>query len=69
MLDADLPALYGVPVKALNQAVRRNIERFPADFMIPLTPEETRRLRSQFVTLEKDAKKLGQAATLAPAGS
>lgn len=40
MLDADLAELYGVPTKALNQSVRRNIERFPADFMFPLTKAE-----------------------------
>ena len=40
MLDADLADLYGVPTKALNQAVRRNINRFPADFMFRLTKEE-----------------------------
>ena len=46
MLDADLAALYGVETKALNQAVRRNIERFPDDFMFELTREEYRSLRS-----------------------
>jgi hypothetical protein len=50
MLDRDLAKLYGVEVKALNQAVKRNIERFPADFMFQLTPEETQILRSQTVT-------------------
>jgi hypothetical protein len=50
MLDADLAALYGVPVKSLNQAVKRNLDRFPADFMFRLTPAEFRRLRSQSVT-------------------
>jgi hypothetical protein len=50
ILDRDLAALYGVSVKALNQAVRRNHERFPADFMFPLTAQETRNLRSQIVT-------------------
>lgn len=40
MIDADLAELYGVPTKALNQAVRRNIERFPSDFMFQLTTEE-----------------------------
>ncbi len=52
MLDADLAVLYGVETKALNQAVRRNIERFPDDFMFELTREEYRSLRSQFVTLD-----------------
>jgi len=50
MLDADLAALYGVPVKSLNQAVKRNLDRFPADFMFQLAPAEFRRLRSQSVT-------------------
>lgn len=51
MLDADLAQLYGVKTKALNQAVKRNIERFPVDFMFRLTEEERRRvLRSQIVT-------------------
>ncbi len=48
MLDADLAALYGVPTKALNQAVTRNRERFPEDFMFRLTTEEWN--RSQIVT-------------------
>jgi hypothetical protein len=51
MLDADLAELYGVPVKALNQAVRRNPTRFPDDFMFQLSPTEASRLRSQIVTL------------------
>jgi len=51
MLDADLAALYGVPAKALNQAVKRNLERFPSDFMFRLTQEEAERSRSQIVTL------------------
>jgi hypothetical protein len=51
MLSADLARLYGVPVKVLNQAVKRNKERFPEDFMFQLTMKETRFLRSQFVTL------------------
>ena len=50
MLDADLASLYGVEAKALNQAVRRNVERFPADFMLQLTAEEADHLRSQSVT-------------------
>ena len=53
MLDAGLAALYGVEVRALNQAVRRNPDRFPADFMFQLTWEETAALRSQIVILEK----------------
>ena len=50
MLDEDLAVLYRVEVKALNQAVKRNRERFPADFMFRLNRQEGRSLRSQFVT-------------------
>ena len=48
--SSDLAELYGVAVKALNQAVRRNIDRFPEDFMFQLTREEFNDLKSQFVT-------------------
>lgn len=47
MLDHDLAALYAVEVKVLNQAVRRNTDRFPADFMFQLTQDEATRLRSE----------------------
>lgn len=50
MLDEDLAGLYGVEVKALNQAVKRNLGRFPDDFMFQLTKKETEILRSQSVT-------------------
>ena len=50
MLDSDLAEVYGVPTKALVQAVKRNLERFPADFMFQLSPDEFQRLRSQSVT-------------------
>jgi hypothetical protein len=50
MLAEDLAALYEVEVKVLNQAVRRNADRFPADFMFQLTGDEVANLRSQFVT-------------------
>ena len=50
LLDADLANLYGVATKALNQAVKRNLERFPADFMFQLTTEEWKDLRSRVVT-------------------
>jgi hypothetical protein len=50
MLDADLAALYGVPTKVLVQAVKRNLERFPEDFMLQLTGGEWAVLRSQIVT-------------------
>ena len=49
ILDFDLAELYGVPVRALNQAVKRNIKRFPSDFMFQLTKDEFERLKSQFV--------------------
>lgn len=49
MADTDLAVLYRVPTGAFNQAVRRNILRFPADFMFQLTSEESENLRSQFV--------------------
>ena len=51
MLDMDLAKLYEVETKALKQAVRRNIDRFPEDFMFQLTKEEWITLRSQSVTL------------------
>ncbi len=51
MLDSDLAELYGVETKRLNEQVTRNIERFPADFMLQLTIEEANTLRSQIATL------------------
>ena len=54
MLDRDLAELYGVETKVLKQAVRRNIARFPEDFMFELTKEEFRNWRSQFVTSNQD---------------
>ncbi len=51
MLDKDLAMLYGVEAKVLNQAVKRNVERFPDDFRFQLTKEEC--LRSQIVTLNE----------------
>ena len=52
MLDEDLATLYEVDVRALNQAVKRNMERFPADFAFRLTTDEARSLRSQTVILD-----------------
>ena len=52
MLDVDLAELYGVQIKVFNQAVKRNSNRFPSDFMFQLTDEEYHSLRSQIVTLE-----------------
>jgi len=56
MLDEDLAALYQVETKVFNQAVKRNIERFPDDFRFQLTEDEYDSLRSQFVTLEKTGR-------------
>src|SRR5207249_10373362 len=53
MRDADLAELYRVETKVFNQAVRRNLKRFPQDFMFRLSKEESSFLRSQIVTLEK----------------
>ena len=53
LLDRDIAALYGVETKVLKQAVRRNIKRFPSDFMFELTKEENQSLRSQNVTLKR----------------
>jgi hypothetical protein len=50
MIDSDLAKLYGVATKALNQAVRRHVKRFPQDFMFQLTAGEVENLRSQIVT-------------------
>jgi ORF6N domain len=50
LLDADLAALYAVPTKALNQAVKRNADRFPSDFVFQLLSREMADLRAQFVT-------------------
>ena len=57
MFDSDLAKLYEVELKALNQAVKRNIERFPSDFMFQLIDEEWKNLRSQIVTFSKDTRK------------
>lgn len=53
MLDMDLAELYGVEVKALKRAVRRNLDRFPEDFMFELTNEEYTALRYHFGTLKR----------------
>lgn len=52
MLDRDLARLYGVETRVLNQAVQRNIERFPKDFMFQLSKEDVEFLKSQNVILE-----------------
>ena len=53
MLDKDLAILYGVETKVLNQAVKRNLDRFPEDFMFQLSKKEYDDSRSQFVTLKR----------------
>ena len=58
MLDRDLAELYGVEVKRLNEAVKRNIERFPSDFMFQLTQDEWGVLRSQIVTANVSISKI-----------
>lgn len=55
MLDFDIAALYEVPTKVLNQAVKRNIKRFPLDFMFRLTLAEWQSIRSQIVTASEDS--------------
>ena len=50
LLDDDLARIYGVPTKAMNQAVKRNLKRFPDDFMFQLTRKEFENLKSQIVT-------------------
>jgi hypothetical protein len=59
MLDRDLAELYGVPTKALKQAVRRNMERFPEDFMFEMSQEEFEQWRSQTVTSILPGDKMG----------
>ena len=54
MLDRDLAELYGVETKRLKEQARRNIERFPEDFMFELTKEELKNWRSQFATSNQD---------------
>jgi hypothetical protein len=55
IVDADLAALYGVETKRFNEAVKRNLAKFPADFMFTLTTEEFGALRSQFATSNDQA--------------
>jgi phage regulator Rha-like protein len=56
MLDQDLASLYGVASRVLIQAVKRNLDRFPDDFMLQLTWDEADALRSRFVILERPAE-------------
>ena len=55
MLDRDLASLYGVETRALNQAVTRNLDRFPERYSFKLTPEEAEDIRSQIVTLSGES--------------
>lgn len=57
MLDFDLAELYGVETKRLNEAVKRNIERFPERFMLRLTAQEWESIRSQFATASNQSKR------------
>lgn len=60
LLDSDLAALYGVETKRFNEAVKRNLARFPADFMFQLSAEEFEALRSQFATLNAGEQPAGR---------
>jgi phage regulator Rha-like protein len=57
MLDRELAELYGVEIKRLNESVKRNIKRFPPEFMFQLTDEEWSDLRSQIATFKNDSRK------------
>ena len=67
MLDRDLAMLYGVETRALNQAVKRNADRFPADFMFQLTADERDSMSSQFVmTSERKGNMSSQTVMTSP---
>ena len=66
ILDADLAVLYGVPTKVFNQAVKRNSERFPADFTFQLTMQEWDNLKSQIVTSSLAGAKIHEPAQAHP---
>ncbi|MFZ5988082.1 MAG: ORF6N domain-containing protein [Bacillota bacterium] len=57
MLDEDLAELYGVPTKSLNLSVKRNLDRFPEDFMFQLSKEEYQTLRFQFETSKRGGRR------------
>jgi hypothetical protein len=59
MLDANLAALYGVTTKRLNEQLRRNLDRFPPDFVFQLTVQEIAHLRSQFATSSAEPRRIG----------
>ena len=58
MIDSDLAEMYEFDTKVLNQSVKRNIERFPLDFMFQLTSIEWETLKSQFVTASLDKRNI-----------
>ena len=60
LLDRDVAMLYGVETRIVNQAVRNNPAKFPRDYIIELTPEESSVLRSKFLTLEQKEGKLSR---------
>jgi hypothetical protein len=64
MLDRDLAELYGVPTKVLNQAVKRNIERFPERFMFQLSKDDIENLRSQIATTNAETSIRSQIVTI-----
>ena len=64
MIDRDIAELYGVETKVLNQAVKRNIERFPENFMFQLDEIEFKNWRSQFVTSNSDKMGLRRRTTI-----
>lgn len=66
LLDADLALLYGVETKRLKEAVKRNIDRFPDDFMFQLSDNEWQNLRSQFASSSSHAGKAGWGGTRYP---
>ena len=59
ILDRDLAALYGIETKRLKEAVRRNLTRFPSDFMFELSDEEFQNWRTQFATSNSQGDKMG----------
>ena len=64
ILDSDLAAIYGVETKALNQAIKRNRGRFPADFVFQLTPQEVGDLTSQFAISKPEGCSRSHSVTL-----
>jgi hypothetical protein len=69
MLDSALARLYGVEIKRLNEQVKRNIDRFPSEFMFQLSKEEYESQRSQIATLETGKPLRSQIVTLEKSGS